>query len=177
MLRIDEGLLDKNWRPSQKTVVKTKVYLREQVAELNRKVGIPVILTQRAVINKTVFINLEIRAILMVLFAPTRAYSPSVRLRRRCTCGAPREPEAKNASTLCCAFSRFTCGSQVSAQSPSHSTRNSMLPCSSSLLFLMDLRPILWLYLWLAFFASVTHHVIQQSYTIYHATMPALCQL
>jgi hypothetical protein len=174
MLRIDEGLLDKNWRPSQKTVVKTKVYLREQVAELNRKVGIPVILTQRAVINKTVFINLEIRAILMVLFAPTRAYSPSVRLRRRCTCGAPREPEAKNASTLCCAFSRFTCGSQVSAQSPSHSTRNSMLPCSSSLLFLMDLRPILWLYLWLAFFASVTHHVIQQSYTIYHATRPAL---
>ena len=39
MLRIDEGLLDKNWRPSQKTVVETKVYLREKVAELNRKVG------------------------------------------------------------------------------------------------------------------------------------------
>ena len=56
MLRIDEGLLNKNWRPSQKTVVKTKVCLREQVAELNRKVGTPVILTQRAVINKTVFI-------------------------------------------------------------------------------------------------------------------------
>ena len=70
MLRIDEGLLDKNWRPSQKTVVKTKVYLREQVAELNRKVGTPVILTQRAVINKTVFINLEIRAILMVFSPP-----------------------------------------------------------------------------------------------------------
>ena len=53
MLRIDEGLLDKNWRPSQKTVVETKVSLREKVAELNRKVGTPVILTQRAVINKT----------------------------------------------------------------------------------------------------------------------------
>ena len=39
MLRIDEGLLDKNWRPSQKTVVETKVSLREKVAELNRKVG------------------------------------------------------------------------------------------------------------------------------------------
>ena len=39
MLRIDEGLLDKNWRPSQKTVVETKVSLRENVAELNRKVG------------------------------------------------------------------------------------------------------------------------------------------
>jgi hypothetical protein len=38
MLRIDEGLLDKNWRPSQKTVVETKVSLREKVAELNRKV-------------------------------------------------------------------------------------------------------------------------------------------
>ena len=55
MLRIDEGLLDKNWRPSQKTVVETKVSLREKVAELNRKVGTPVILTQRAVINKTRF--------------------------------------------------------------------------------------------------------------------------
>ena len=64
MLRIDEGILDKNWRPSQKTVVETKVYLREKVAERNRKVGTPVILTQCAVINKTVFINLEIRAIL-----------------------------------------------------------------------------------------------------------------
>ena len=39
MLRIDEGLLDKNWRPSQKTAVETKVSLREKVAELNRKVG------------------------------------------------------------------------------------------------------------------------------------------
>ena len=58
MLRIDEGLLDKNWRPSQKTVVETKVYLREKVAELNRKVGTPVILTQRAVINKT-FLKFE----------------------------------------------------------------------------------------------------------------------
>ena len=35
------------------TVVETKVSLREKVAELNRKVGTPVILTQRAVINKT----------------------------------------------------------------------------------------------------------------------------
>ena len=39
MLRIDEGLLDKNWRPPQKTVVETKVSLREKAAELNRKVG------------------------------------------------------------------------------------------------------------------------------------------
>ena len=44
MLRIDEGLLDKNWRPSQKTVVETKVSLREKVAELNRKVGKPALL-------------------------------------------------------------------------------------------------------------------------------------
>ena len=39
MLRIDEGLLDKNWRPSQKTVVETEVSLREKVAELYRNVG------------------------------------------------------------------------------------------------------------------------------------------
>ena len=34
-----EGLLDKNCRPPEKTVVETKVYVRGKVAELNRKVG------------------------------------------------------------------------------------------------------------------------------------------
>jgi len=34
-----EGLLDKNCRPPEKTVVETKVYVRGKVAELNRKVS------------------------------------------------------------------------------------------------------------------------------------------
>ena len=53
------------------------------------------------------------------------------------------DPDAgfRNVCMRSAAFLRFSGGSHVSAQLPSHSTRNSMLPCPSSRLLFMLLTP------------------------------------
>jgi len=69
------------------------------------------------------------------------AYSSSWRVRRSLGAGFPLDPLLKNALIATWEFPSTSWGSQVFIQSPSHSTRNSMLPCSSDRLCLMDFTP------------------------------------
>ena len=65
------------------------------------------------------------------------------------------------------AFPRTSWGSQVLLKSPSHSTRNSMLPCSSFRLDLMDCTPHSWSSA-IAFMRCVCKHIAVSVDTHYH---------
>ena len=96
MSRIDEGLLDKNWRPSQKTVVETKVSLREKVAELNRKVG----KLETCIANNEEQQTTNFNGVLRHL----GAYSSSWAARRGLRTGLPADPLRKNSLIATWAF-------------------------------------------------------------------------
>ena len=68
-------------------------------------------------------------------------YSSSWAARRGLRAGLPADPLRKNSLIATWAFPSTSWGSQVFIQSPSHSTRNSMLPCSSVRLCLMVFTP------------------------------------